>query len=78
MFVFEKRPDRRQGGILFAYFWLKFLLTKKKHMKKLLLAAVVFLSMTGFAMAQTHHPVHHRKHHKPVHHRPVHRQDHHE
>jgi hypothetical protein len=47
-------------------------------MKKFLLAAVAFLSMTGFTMAQTHHPVHHRKHHHhPVHHRPVHHPAHH-
>jgi hypothetical protein len=47
-------------------------------MKKFLLAALVFLAMTGFTMAQTHHPVHHSKrHHHPVHHRPVHHTAHH-
>jgi hypothetical protein len=47
-------------------------------MKKFLLAGILFLSMTGFTMAQDHRPVHHpvhhhhRGHHKPVHHHPVH------
>jgi Spy/CpxP family protein refolding chaperone len=47
-------------------------------MKKLLLIGLVFLSMTGFAVAQDHHSVHHpvhhphhRGHHRPVHHHPV-------
>ncbi|HXB35711.1 MAG TPA: hypothetical protein VNV35_19935 [Puia sp.] len=47
-------------------------------MKKLFLAVLLFFSMTGFVMAQDHHPVHHPVHHKPVHHHhPVHHPVHH-
>jgi hypothetical protein len=50
---------------------------KNNIMKHFLMLAVLFLSMTGFAMAQVHHPVHHKKRrhhvvHHPVHHTPVH------
>lgn len=41
-------------------------------MKKLLLSVVMLLAMTGFAMAESHHPAHHHHHHHHPHHRPVH------
>jgi len=64
------------GGLESGIFFADVSFYKKYNMKKLLLAAVVFLSMTGFTMAQDHHPRghhHHRGHHRPVHHHPVHR-----
>jgi hypothetical protein len=77
------------SGIFFAAKTEIYRKLKKDNMKKFLLVGLVFMSMTGFTMAQDHHPVHHPAHHKPVHHQvhhavhhsghhePVHHTDHH-
>ncbi|HEY6901304.1 MAG TPA: hypothetical protein VI233_11695 [Puia sp.] len=51
-------------------------------MKKVVLLIVILIGLTTMSMAQTHHPVKHRrhvvhhkkhvKHHRAVHHKPVH------
>jgi hypothetical protein len=60
-----------QSGLESGIFFAGLIFFKKNNMKKFFLAGIVFLSMTGFTMAQGYHPHHH--HHHGHHHHPGHR-----